>query len=282
MSESHKKIGFIQGRLVDPIDGKIQAFPWGLWQEELVSASKLGLDVVEWTLDYDGWTENPLMTKEGQERINFLKRKLKISIPALTADCFMQFPYYKDEKSFDEGCNLLKQVINACFLTGIKVIVFPLVDKGSLKHRDEVNRLLKSFEKVSQVLNKTDIKIAFESDFNPIKLKKFIDLWPVARFGINYDMGNSAALGFHEEEEVSIYGPRIIHVHVKDRLYGGTTVPFGTGDTNIRRIIKLLVESGYTNYYILQSARDKNGYHEEIILEYKKIVSSYIKKALVL
>ena len=51
---------------------------------------------------------------------------------------------------------------------------------------------------------KKKIQILFESDFNPKKLKnlanKFDDL-----FGINYDLGNSASLGYDINEEFESY-----------------------------------------------------------------------------
>ena len=45
-----QRIGFMQGRLVDQIDGKIQAFPWQEWELEFPIAAKLGLKKMEWTI----------------------------------------------------------------------------------------------------------------------------------------------------------------------------------------------------------------------------------------
>ena len=60
------------------------------------------------------------------------------------------------------------------------------------------------------------------------------------RIGANYDIGNSASLGYDFEEELSSYGERIYNVHIKDRVLGGTTVEFGTGDSNINGVLKFL------------------------------------------
>ena len=50
----------------------------------------------------------------------------------------------------------------------------------------------------------------------PSELLKFIKNFD-ANFGVNYDTGNSASLGYDPSEEISVYGHRIINVHIKDR-----------------------------------------------------------------
>ena len=63
------RIGFMQGRLCDRVDGKIQAFPWRDWELEFPRAQALDLRLMEWTLDQDRLHENPLLTAAGQARI---------------------------------------------------------------------------------------------------------------------------------------------------------------------------------------------------------------------
>ena len=54
----------LQGRLSPVVDGKIQAFPWAHWRDEFPEAARLSLKLLEWTLDHDRLSENPLMTLE--------------------------------------------------------------------------------------------------------------------------------------------------------------------------------------------------------------------------
>ena len=44
------------------------------------------------------------------------------------------------------------------------------------------------------------------------------------------DIGNSASLGLNPLDEFEAFGDRILNVHVKDRVLGGTTVPLGLGN----------------------------------------------------
>ena len=89
---------------------------------------------------------------------------------------------------------------------------------------------------VDDLLFQRGIKIVFESDFPPDKLKTFISRFPPENYGINYDIGNSAALGYNSKEEISAYGDRILNVHIKDRILNGTTVPLGKGNANIPKV----------------------------------------------
>jgi hexulose-6-phosphate isomerase len=43
------EIGFMQGRLCAPVDGKIQAFPWDHWRDEFPLAQRFGFPLMEWT-----------------------------------------------------------------------------------------------------------------------------------------------------------------------------------------------------------------------------------------
>ena len=86
-------MGFMQGRLVDQIEGKIQAFPTLQWEEEFEIANQLGILLMEWTIDDFNFEINPLMTKKRERKINFLCKKYNLKINSLTADCVMQAPF---------------------------------------------------------------------------------------------------------------------------------------------------------------------------------------------
>jgi len=46
-------------------------------------------------------------------------------------------------------------------------------------------------------------------------------------FGINYDVANSASLGFEIDSEFKNYGKYIYNIHIKDRLKNGKSVRLG-------------------------------------------------------
>ena len=91
-------------------------------------------------------------------------------------------------------------------------------------------------------------------------------------------MGNSASLGFDSKIEFLEYGSYIKNVHVKDRLYKGSTVPLGRGAVDFDAVFRGLSDLKYQGNYILQTARAKNGDHQGILENYRKIVVSYLNK----
>lgn len=272
------KIGFMQGRLSPIVDGKIQAFPWNTWRNEFELASKLKIQKMEWTLDQENLYDNPIMNNSGQKEILELSRKFSLQIPSLTGDCFMQKPFYKEGNDKEKLLIDLDNIIAACGVLKIEYVIFPLVDGGALENQFEENLFISEMVTRVGLLKKNNVKIVFESDYPPLKLKNFISKFPTEHFGINYDLGNSASLGFEPSSEIRAYGERILNVHIKDRVFGGTTVPLGEGDVNFEVVFKYLNKFNYNGNFILQTARSYEGYHAEYIEKFVHFVEERINK----
>lgn len=91
--------------------------------------------------------------------------------------------------------NDLSAVLDASAQLGIRYVLLPLVDNGSLTTDEEEEALLEGLLPLRERLIASNLKIVFESDFGPERLAHFIARFPEDAFGINYDIGNSAALG---------------------------------------------------------------------------------------
>ena len=274
------RIGFMQGRLSAMVDGKIQAFPWSEWREEFPRATALGLTRMEWTIDQDRLRENPLATEAGRKEIATLCRQNSLRIASLTGDCFMQAPFWKatgdKQKALVDDLDLLLAASSA---VGIEFVVIPLVDNGKIESEAESDALLRVLLDRSASLVKQNVKIIFESDLPPQPLAQFIAKLPRENFGINYDSGNSASLGYDSADEISAYSRRILNVHVKDRLRGGTTVPLGTGAADLAKTIRLIEQSDYRGQYILQTARADDGDHAGALARYRDMTVGWIEDA---
>jgi hexulose-6-phosphate isomerase len=275
-----ERIGFMQGRLSDLVDGKIQAFPWNEWREEFPRAKALGLGRMEWTIDQERLRENPLTAEGGRGAIARLSRGNEMQIPSLTGDCFMQAPFWKADGQAREALLAdLDLVLASCAALRVQFVVIPLVDNGKIEAPEQAEVLLRSLLDRTASLSRQGIKIVFESDLPPAELAQFIAKFPREMFGINYDIGNSAALGFDCSEEIAAYAPRILNVHVKDRLRGGTTVPLGTGAADLAEAIRLIEQSGYSGQYILQTARAADGDHAGSLARYRDMTERWIEDA---
>ena len=273
-----KKIGFMQGRLSEIVNNKIQCFPWENWENEFVEASKINLNLMEWTLDYEKIFSNPILTDKGQKKIKNLKENFNLEIVSVTGDCFMQKPFWKFS---DNGKikleNEFKKIIDTLKYMDIKIIVVPLVDNGSIKNNDQFKKLCDFFLNIEDILNKNNQKIAFESDKNPFEINSFFKILNSKVFGVNYDIGNSASLGYNPKEEFDYYGDKIINVHIKDRLLNGTTVPLGSGNASFDIVFSLLDQIKYSGNYILQTARSQNGQHTQVLKEYYEFTKKFLK-----
>jgi len=269
----------MQGRLSPLRNGQIQSFPWENWRTEFEIARSLDFHLMEWTLDQHQIMKNPLMTLGGRNEILSLTESFQIEIPSLTGDCFMQAPFWK-KKGLQRDCLLkdFRNVVNACFETGIGLIIIPLVDNGSLKNSRQEFDLVACLIEMRSFFLERKMRVVFESDYSAPELMRFISHLEPEIFGINYDIGNSAALGFDAQEEISTYGERIMNVHIKDRLLGGNTVPLGSGAADFSRVFQCLSEIGYDGNYILQTARASDANHAGVLERYQKMALSWIEQ----
>ena len=280
MTATLDRIGFMQGRLSALVDGKKQAVPWDERREEFPRAKELGLTRMEWTIDQDRLRENPLMTEDGQQAILALSGEHGVRIPSLTGDCFMQAPFWKvDAVVRDVLVADLDHLLGACSRHGIEFVVIPLVDNGKIERDSEGDTLKRVLLARQDLLPQHKVKIVFESDLPPRELARFMAAFPAEMFGINYDSGNSASLGYDSDEEIEAYAPRILNVHIKDRIRGGTTVPLGTGNADLARTIRLIERSGYRGQYILQTARAADGDHAGALTRYRDMTVGWIEDA---
>lgn len=269
----------MQGRLSPLVGGAIQAFPVDHWRQEFSAAAGVGLGLMEWTLDHHGLAANPLMTPEGRAEIKELGERHGVVVPSVTGDCFMQAPFWKATGPVGDGREQeFRNVLAACESLGVEALVVPLVDDGAVCSPAEESRLLGGLLEVADDRAGAGPRILFESDLPPAGLAGFIERLDPEVFGINYDIGNSASLGFDPVEELSAYGHRIGNVHVKDRVRGGSTVPLGDGDADFESVFRSLGASGYEGNYVLQTARAADGDHVAAVVRYAAMVSGWMDR----
>ena len=133
------------------------------------------------------------------------------------------------------------------------------LSKYSIENENQEEILIKDLLRLSEKLKKKQ-KFLFEIDYSPKKililLKKLNN-----KFGINYDTGNSASLGYKLNDE-KIYFGKVHNIHIKDRIYKGNSVRLGKGNYNFKQFFKFLKKIKYNGNLILQTARSKNHLNE--------------------
>jgi hexulose-6-phosphate isomerase len=249
-------IGIMQGRLLPPINAKIQCFPADQWRDEFPLAQKAGLQLIEWIYEVYGAEQNPLSTDEGIAELKGLSARHRVAVHSLCADYFMDRPLLADPQA---GMEKLSWLLARCHLAAIKRIILPFVDASRLEDAVAEDALIDLLLPFAAEAERLGIELHLETDLAPVRFAKLIARLPEPVFKVNYDSGNSASNGYDVTEEFTAYGSRIGSLHIKDRVRGGGTVPLCTGDANFAALSKSLESIGYHDDVILQVAREQEG-----------------------
>lgn len=257
----------MQGRLSKPLSGKIQEFPVNTWRNEFELANSLGLQAIEWTLDFANFKLNPIFNSEEQSRIDSLQKIYSVRVPSITLDCFVEAPFYKRNEFTGMKSEIqdLRWVIENLQNTEVKILVLPIVAESGVFNKAYLIELITCLNQVEELLSESNKQIALECEFDIKSIEKLLSELNPSNFGINFDMGNSASLGHDPEEELEVCANRLLNIHIKDRLLSGPTVRLGTGNVNFQKIASLLLKQGYAGNMILQAARD-SGRDESVLI----------------
>ena len=271
------EIGIMQGRLSPRIDGKIQAYPASTWQKEFEIAQEIGYAAIEWIIEKPVET-NALMTDSGKAEIKKIIASTGIRIDYVCADIFMQQPLVrmtKDSKS--QNKEYLSAILKNAKEVGAIGVEIPFVDNSSIKSENEKLEFIDVMQDAFNLAKDLDLKLSLETDLPPIEFRELLESIDLDHVQANYDIGNSASLGFDPREELEAYGLKILNVHVKDRKLGSTTVPLGTGNANINFVLQKLQEIGYRGGLTMQAARGENDV--ETAKEQLKYVRTLLNKS---
>jgi len=254
------KVGVMQGRLVPKYQGRYQAFPVGMWQDEFKVAQECGLDLIEFILDFNDAEENPLLKSGGVDEISDISKSTGVSVKTICADYFMEAPLHSSNDNIArESFRVLERLLIAAKALKITDIVIPCVDQSSLESEEAVDRFIKQITKVIPRIEKQNINLSLETDLAPQPFLELLDGLNSDKITVNYDIGNSAALGFDSDEELEAYGYRITDIHIKDRVLGGGPVMLGKGSANFSKFFSKLSEFNYQGPFIMQAYRDDEG-----------------------
>jgi L-ribulose-5-phosphate 3-epimerase len=268
----------MQGRLLPPVNNSIQAFPEKEWQKEFPLARALGLDCIEFIFDGDNHSRHPLMMEESLRKIQDLEHEHDIRILSVCADYFMTHPFHlgsRNEKR--SNVQVLQRLIQNCASLEVENIIIPCVDNSRLRNIDDLTELKLNLGDCLNCAEDYSINLALETDLEPDVFIGLVKDFNSEYLKINYDMGNSASLGYNPAVEFECYGNCIMDVHIKDRVFGGTTVPLGEGDVDFSKVFSLLYRMNYNGLFILQTARKRSGMEQETIKGDLDFITKYLQ-----
>lgn len=220
-------IGFVQGRLLPQTTRGYQTFPSENWFLEFRLAEERGLSHIEWVIDSFTFLDNPILIETSE--VLELADCHKVEVKVLCLDFLMGFQ--------DLGMELVSSVAKRyCELASqykIPYLLFPFVDMSSLLRGNfALDGAMDFIMDCTHLLTNGATKIMVEADLPP---KQFVDWLGQSRSNqicVNYDIGNSAALGYDFREEFDAYGELIAGLHIKDRYLFGGPAPLGQGNAD--------------------------------------------------
>jgi sugar phosphate isomerase/epimerase len=253
-------IGVMQGRLLPKYQGRYQAHPVGYWQDEFPRAAELGLNCIEFILDYNDAEANPLLRADGPDEILRESEKTGVKVYTVCADYFMGAPlHHPDTAVASRSQGVLKRLLSHGKRLGLTDIVIPCVDQSSMRDGAAKERFVAGLQPLLDQAEGAGINLSLETDLAAQPFADLLSRFDSRRVTVNYDTGNSAALGFDPAEELACYGARISDIHIKDRVLGGGSVVLGTGNTQFDRFFEALRPFDYRGPFIMQAYRDDEG-----------------------
>lgn len=249
------RVGIMQGRLLPPFEGRFQAFPAGQWQEEFPLAREAGLDCIEWIYEKPNEAQNPLGSDRGLAELKRTMEETGIRVRSICAD------YYMQERLIDTNGAVehLHWLMGRAALLPVVYMVLPFVDSSSLSTADQRHGLVELMRDAGAKAAGLGLELHLETDLAPAPFKALLDAIDNPAVRMNYDIGNSASLGYGAEEELALLGPHLGSVHIKDRLKGGGTVPLGEGNADFPASFRMIRRAGFERPFILQAARGEDG-----------------------
>ncbi|MDH5732111.1 MAG: sugar phosphate isomerase/epimerase [Gammaproteobacteria bacterium] len=250
----------MQGRLLPKYQGRYQAHPCGYWHQEFPIAQSVGLNCIEFILDYDDAEKNPLMSTTGIASIQQHIDETGVYVKTICADYFMEAPLHSEVTDVaNHSCDILNRLIVNGANLGVSDIVIPCVDQSSLRGVSATQRFVSRINSCLPTAKEHNINLSLETDLAPEPFLELLDQIGSEHVKVNYDIGNSAALGYNPIEELNTYGHLISDIHIKDRVLNGGPVVLGKGNAQFKEFFDELAKFNYEGPFIMQAYRDDEG-----------------------
>lgn len=253
-------IGIMQGRLVPKEEGRFQSFPAVRWRDEFVHGREAGIANIEWIYERPHEDKNPMGSDEGLVELRHLMKETGVSIWSICADYYMTEHIVRPDATGDEAVLAhLSWLIGRAAKLGVTYMVLPFVDSSSLRSDVQRAALPAILSGVLKQAKAANVELHLETDLPPQEFAALLERIGHTHLKANYDIGNSASLGFDPDEELTLLRPWLGSVHVKDRVRGGGTVPLGSGNADLAASFRKIHEAGFSRWFILQVARGVEG-----------------------
>jgi L-ribulose-5-phosphate 3-epimerase len=190
----------------------------------------------------------------------------------------MDNPFFgADETTHEDRLARLSWLIEIAGEMGMERMVIPFVDASSIDGEAAEIEVVSNLLKIAQLAERLKVEIHLETDLPPQPFARVMERLSNPIFKVNYDSGNSAALGYQVADEFTAYGSHVGSVHIKDRELHGTTVKLGTGACDFPELFNQLDLVGYEGAFILQVARGTSGEETDLAISNRQFTETFMK-----
>ena len=247
------RIGVMQGRLSPRPAHRLQAFPHQSWPEEFAAAKRVGYSYLEWIYEADRAEENPISSAAGRASIRACAKESGLPVGSVCADYFMIRRLAGESRAARlENAQALRELVRWTKELGAKRILLPLLETSALGTPDLVREATESIQSVTSTLAECDIVLGLEMEIPGVEYAQVIRGVGHEQVRAYYDCGNSTAQGFDIATDIEPLLPLLEAVHLKDRVVGGTSKPFGEGAANFAGFFAKLARAGFRGDFLTQ------------------------------
>lgn len=274
------RVGIMHGRLSPPSGGTIQCFPAETWREEFPRARDAGLACIEWIYEVPNEARNPLGTADGVAEIKALCAQTGVGVWSVCADYFMTAQLLDaDGVPIPTNVEKLQHLIKQGALLGVKYMVLPFVDPSTLSTKARIEGAIMLLREMAREAQIAGVELHLETDLPPNLFAAVLGAVASPWVKANFDIGNSASLGYDPAVELPTLAPFLGSVHVKDRTLGRGTVPLGIGNARFETVFREIRRAGFDRWYILQAARGADGEETDLARRNREFVERHVAAA---
>jgi sugar phosphate isomerase/epimerase len=243
----------MQGRLSPRPASRLQAFPHETWADEFAIAKRLGFSYLEWIYEAERAAENPIASRRGRSAIRACAETSGLAVGSVCADYFMVHRLAGGSaQERAEHADALSELVRWSHELGATRILLPLLETSAVDTPELVREVTESIQRVCPILDECNVVLGLEMEIPGRDYAAVIRGIGHDKVRAYYDTGNSTAQGFDIARDVLPLLPVLEAVHLKDRVRGGKSQPFGHGGANFAGFFGVLAESGYHGDFLTQ------------------------------
>jgi sugar phosphate isomerase/epimerase len=240
----------MQGRLVPSTTGELQCSPGERWPEEFVVAAELGLAHVELLAERVADDRNPIWSTAGRREICAIVASTRVDAPTLCMNEPLSTPF----EGADVGVMLAARLAPVVCESPVRVVVLPFDEASGLDVLDWT-QAAHGVRSLAGLLHERGAVVALELNVSAADSMRFLDLVDADTVGLCYDVGNATGLGYSAPSELRLLGPRVLHVHAKDKDATGSNVRYGTGIVPFGPVLAALHDIDFDGLVTMEATR---------------------------